>query len=100
MLGELRVKTASNGENAFQSVRDDPSINLVLMDIDRGSGINGTVAAQRIPGIRPVPIVFLASHNEQEMVCKVKGIPPCGYVLKNAAGRVIGLQGTTRDVSF
>jgi len=85
----LRVKTASNGEKAVQSVRDDPSIDLVLMDIDLGSGINGTVAAQRILGIRPVPIVFLTSHNEQEMVSKVKGITRYGYVLKNAGKFVL-----------
>ncbi|MFO7730628.1 MAG: PAS domain S-box protein, partial [Spirochaetia bacterium] len=57
-------------------------ISLILMDIDLGSGIDGTEAAQIILEHHNLPIVFLTSHSEKEVVDKVKGISRYGYVLK------------------
>ncbi|MFP4375377.1 MAG: hypothetical protein ACLFPO_13680 [Spirochaetaceae bacterium] len=48
-----------------------------------------TGAARMIPEIRDVPIVFLTSHSEKEMVDQVRGITSYGYVLKNAGEFVL-----------
>ncbi len=87
--GELQkhgfeVSVAYSGEKAVEAVRSDPDIALVLMDIDLGKGIDGTEAAQRILRTHNLPIVFLTSHSEKEIVDKVKGISRYGYVLKNS----------------
>jgi len=45
-------------------------IDLILMDIDLGSGIDGTEAAREILKKRDIPVVFLSSHTEKEIVEK------------------------------
>jgi len=84
-----RVEIARNGEDAVRVGVQDPSINLILMDIDLGPGIDGTTAAQRILEAREIPIVFLSSHTEKELVDKVRGITRYGYVIKNSGDFVL-----------
>jgi len=78
------VQIAYNGESAIETVRKSNTVDLVLMDINLGSGIDGTQAAQEILQIKKLPIVFLTSHSEQAMVEKVKGITRYGYVIKSS----------------
>jgi len=61
-----------------------PGIDLVLMDIDLGSGIDGIEAGRRILELADVPLLFLSSHAETEIRERVASIAHCGYVLKNA----------------
>lgn len=83
------VRTVHSGEAAVGVATVDEHISLVLMDIDLGAGIDGTEAASRILEIRRLPIVFLTSHAEKEMVDRVKGITRYGYVLKNSGQFVL-----------
>ncbi len=84
------VITASTGEAAIDIFNDDnDSINLVLMDIDLGTGIDGTQAAEIILNRRYLPIVFLSSHAEAEIVEKTEKITSYGYVVKGSAATVI-----------
>jgi len=96
-LGEARVlrnagfavKIVHDGESGVAAVRSDPSIDLVLMDIDLGPGLSGPEAAELILGLRSVPVVFLTSHSEREMVDKVRNITRYGYVIKNSGNFVL-----------
>ena len=83
------VETALSGAEALQIVRTSPGVALVLMDIDLGSGMDGTEAAAAILEIRDLPIVFLTNHAEREYVERVKAISRYGYVLKNAGEFVL-----------
>lgn len=83
------VECAYNGESALEHVRAAKAVDLVLMDIDLGRGMDGTRAAELILQEREVPIIFHTSHGEREMVEKVKGITRYGYVLKNAGEFVL-----------
>ncbi len=83
------VKTVHTGEKAVETARDTPEIDLVLMDIDLGSGIDGTEAAQRILSEVDLPIVFLTSHTEAEYVDRVRGITGYGYVVKHSGEFVL-----------
>lgn len=83
------VETVSDGDAAVAAVVDG-GVDLVLMDIDLGPGRpDGTVAAQRMLEIADVPIVFLTSHTEREMVERVRGITRYGYVIKNSGEFVL-----------
>ena len=83
------VVTVHNAEKALQTV-ENSDIDLVLMDIDLGPGkIDGTEAAEAILATHNLPIVFLTTHTEKEMVSKVKGITRYGYVLKSAGEFVL-----------
>lgn len=83
------IKTANSGEKAVELISGGESIDLILMDIDLGSGIDGTEAARQILSIRNVPIVFHTSHSERDMVEKVKGITRYGYVIKSSGDFVL-----------
>ena len=83
------VITATSGENAVQTVDEHPEIDLVLMDINLGPGMDGTEAAERILAARDMPLVFLSSHTEREVVEKTEGITSYGYIVKNSGEMVL-----------
>lgn len=79
------VEIARSGEAAIRVFEDGRVPDLVLMDIDLGTGIDGPEAAKSILRRWRVPIVFLTSHTTREMVEKVRGITRYGYVIKNSS---------------
>ncbi len=83
------VVTAYKGETAVDMVDHDPEISLILMDIDLGEGIDGTEAAERILKSHDLPIAFLSSHTEPEVVEKTEGITSYGYIVKNSGETVL-----------
>lgn len=83
------VVTAPTGESALDIIKSNPEIDLILMDIDLGKGIDGTETARRILRSHNLPIVFHTSHSEKDMVDRVKGITRYGYVLKNSGEFVL-----------
>ena len=64
------VITAADGDEALNYVKNDHEISLVLMDIDLGSGIDGTETSRLILSFKQIPIIFLTSHSEKAMVEK------------------------------
>lgn len=79
-----------NGEQAIELIaKSEIKPDIVLMDIDLGRGIDGTVTAQRILQHRDLPIVFLSSHTEPEIVEKTEKITSYGYVVKNSGITVL-----------
>lgn len=85
----LEVEVAHTAQKAVQLAETSNDIHLVLMDIDLGNGMDGTEAAEQILRSKELPIVFLTSHSEREIVKKVKGITRYGYVLKNSGEFVL-----------
>lgn len=83
------VAVAHSGEAAVARVRDNPDVDLILMDIDLGPGIDGTEASRRILELRNLPIVFLTSHTEPDYVDRVKQITGYGYVVKSSGEFVL-----------
>jgi CheY-like chemotaxis protein len=83
------VVIAHSGKEAVELAQANSDIQLVLMDINLGEGIDGTEAAKQILSHRDIPIVFLTSHSEKEMVDKVKGITRYGYIIKNSGDFVL-----------
>lgn len=91
VLGSFGYKVilAPSGLKAVDIAINDMSVNLILMDIDLGSGIDGTETARLILRSRALPIVFLTAHSEREMVEKVRGITRYGYIIKNSGEFVL-----------
>src|SRR6056297_2153210 len=83
------VTTAYSGEKAIKAVASNSDIDLILMDIDLGRGMDGTEAAQEILKKHDLPIAFLSSHTEPEIVEKTEGITSYGYIVKNSGETVI-----------
>ncbi len=80
--GGYAVRIAHSGEDAVTLAEADPSIDLVLMDIDLGRGMDGTGTAEAILAMRDIPVVFLSSHTEPEIVERSGRIASYGYVDK------------------
>ena len=79
------VLHAKSGEEAISKMRSDSGlIDLILMDINLGSGIDGTDAAKEILKEFDVPLLFLSSHTEKEVVEKTEQITSYGYVVKDS----------------
>jgi len=88
-VGGYEVLSAHSGEEALDVVKSDQHVALVLMDINLGEGMEGTEAAKQILAVRDLPVIFLTSHAEQEIVERVRGITRYGYVLKNSGDYVL-----------
>jgi PAS domain S-box-containing protein len=83
------VLLAYNGNSAIEIATGNAIVDLILMDIDLGKNIDGTEAARRILEKINIPIVFLTSHSEREMVERVRGITRYGYVIKDSGDFVL-----------
>jgi len=83
------VSIARTGEEAIEAFDTPERYDMVLMDIDLGEGIDGTEAASEILKKKDLPIVFLSSHFESDIVRKTDSISSYGYVLKNSGMPVL-----------
>ena len=84
-----KVVIANSGEEAVEIVGKTPAIDLVLMDINLGAGIDGTEVAVLILKHHEIPVVFLSSHTEREIVAKTEKITSYGYVVKGSGPTVL-----------
>ena len=85
----FEVEVVHSGEAAVARIQSGSHLDLVLMDIDLGAGMDGTEAARRILEVHELPIVFLTSHTEPEYVERVKRITGYSYVVKNSGEFVL-----------
>jgi len=83
------VQAVSSGERALEAVKDNADIDLVLIDLNLGSGMNGAEASRRILEIRDLPVIFLTSHTGKEIVDQVKSITRYGYVTKGSGEYIL-----------
>lgn len=85
-----QVVVAGTGERALEIFCGKPEIDLILMDIDLGAGrLSGTETAIRILKLHHVPVIFLSSHAEPEVVARTEKISTYGYVLKSTDGSIL-----------
>ncbi len=79
------VLKAMNGEDAIRIIKEEGTrIDIILLDIDLGEGMNGIQAADAIGKLHDIPVVFLSSRTETEMIEKTDGIAAYGYVTKQS----------------
>ncbi len=79
-----------SGEEAVAYVDQSPhKVDLILMDIDLGPGMDGTVAAEQILERHDLPLLFVSSHTEKEVVERAERISSYGYVVKHSGDVVL-----------
>ncbi|MGE5498181.1 MAG: GAF domain-containing protein [Syntrophothermus sp.] len=80
-----------SGESAIETVNSNvEQIDIILMDIDLGSkGLDGTEAARIILAENDIPLLFLSSHTEKEIVEKTEQITSYGYITKGSGETVL-----------
>lgn len=84
-----QVSLVNSGQKAIDYINQNNNIDLVLMDIDLGRGMDGIEAAQIILQNHDIPIFFLSSHTDIKMVTKTEKITSYGYVVKNSGITVL-----------
>ncbi len=85
-----QIVVAGTGEEALEIFNSEPKIDLVLMDIDLGTGRPGGPAiAIQILKNHQVPVIFLSSHARPEIVAQCENISAYGYVLKSSDGTIL-----------
>ncbi len=85
-----RVVTATSGQKAIEKMRTGPGIDLILMDINLGKGkMDGTETAEIILKEKDVPVIFLSSYTQQDIVEKTEKITSYGYVVKDSGETVL-----------
>ncbi len=77
------VVTVHSGKDAVAISRENCRIDLILMDIELGSGIDGTEAAGLILKEQKIPIIFISSYTEPKIVKKTEKIVSYGYIVKS-----------------
>ena len=83
------VITALNGKAALDKFKNGHKIDLILMDIDLGKGMDGTQVAEIILRDHNIPIIFLSGHTETEMIKKTEKITSYGFVVKGCGENVL-----------
>lgn len=83
------VEKAYSGEEALLKLAEAEDINLILMDINLGKGMDGTETARLILEKRDIPIIFISSHCEEAIVEKVRHISRYGYIYKGSGDFVL-----------
>ncbi|MBI4763956.1 MAG: diguanylate cyclase [Deltaproteobacteria bacterium] len=82
-----QVITAFTGEKAIEAVGKYPQINLVLMNIHLGKGMDGIQAAKLILEKRLLPIIFLSPASDRRVVEKTEGLASYGCIIKGSEER-------------
>ncbi len=83
------ILVVNSGEKAIAAVESTDTIDLILMDINLGNGLDGTEAAEIILRSHDIPLIFLSSHTEREIVEKTEDITSYGYIVKNLSETVL-----------
>ncbi len=85
-----KVLGALTGEKALDVFASaSGTIDLVLMDIDLGTGMDGTETARKMLARFDVPLIFLSSHSEKDFLERAAQVPNYGYVFKNSSFTVL-----------
>lgn len=85
---ELNVIHKNSGEEAIDYLSQCKDIDLILMDIFLDTGLDGIETAKIILKNYDIPIIFLSSHSEEEIVSRTENIASYGYLTKNASESV------------
>ncbi len=83
------VITVNSGKKAYELIINEQVIDLILMDIDLGKGIDGIETAKLILNYRDVPIIYLSNHDDPEILQRTEQTATYGYVLKSSSLSVL-----------
>jgi PAS domain S-box-containing protein len=83
------VAHAATGAEAALAARRLPALDLALVDVDLGKGVDGTEVALSILSSRDLPIIFLSSGTEPDLVERTARVPSCGLVTKGSGDAIL-----------
>ena len=85
----FRVLLASSGIKAVEATKKTGRIDLILMDINLGRGMDGIEAAEIILHQNDVPVVFLSDSTQPQVVKETDRVASYGFVVKDSPEAVL-----------
>ncbi len=79
------IALAHDGEAALERVRREP-FDVILMDIDLGTGMDGIETARALQEKCSTPVVFVSSPTDPHTVAEAREVSPYGFLEKGATG--------------
>lgn len=81
-LGHTVVASARSYTEALAHLKQHPTINLALLDINLGTGKNGMDVAQEIKTNYRIPFLFLTSYADKKTIQEAIALKPEAYLIK------------------
>lgn len=81
---------ASNGLEALRALADaDPPVDVIVMDLQMGPGMDGIEATRRITALNGPPVLVLTTYDTQADILAAMAAGATGYLLKDAPAQTI-----------
>lgn len=80
-MGYTETVTVHTGEDAISTIKEE-NIDLVLLDINLASKVDGVHVAEYICENNSIPFVFLTSLSDDVTIGRVKKTRPAAYMVK------------------
>lgn len=97
------LEIVSSGEEVLRKVNEYKP-DLILMDISLDGALDGIETAEILSVKYDIPVIYLSSYNEREILHKAKITEPYGYLMKPFDSReveiAIEMAFIKRGVSF
>ena len=84
-----QTEIVMTGEEAIAKIRDHVCLDLILMDIELGDGMDGAQTTRTIQQFSDVPVVFLTAHTERSIMEKIRSMTAYGSVAKGSGEHVL-----------
>jgi PAS domain S-box-containing protein len=91
LLEDSEYETAliNKGNEAIEYIDKNNNVNLILMDIELGDGIDGVETAKLILKKYDIPIIFLTGYKDEKILKSVEKIPSYGYIIKGTPVSIV-----------
>ncbi len=83
-----KVIPVYSGKQALEAVDNISGIDLILMDIYPGTGMDGIRVANIILKNHDLPVVFILSRQDPETITKLESTTTYGFVERNSSSTV------------
>ncbi len=85
------VTIANSGETALTALRQQGNWDMVLMDLELGSGLSGPDTARKIIDEFQLPVVFLSSRSDAADFSQLEDITSYGFIPKAPEKQLLSL---------
>lgn len=75
------IDVLTSGEAALEFVKKKKP-DLILMDIELEKELNGIETIELINQVEKIPVLYITSHTDRELVDRAKETKPVGYIIK------------------
>ncbi|HBE03443.1 MAG: hypothetical protein A2096_17535 [Spirochaetes bacterium GWF1_41_5] len=85
-----KVITAHDGKTALDIIFNSrAAVEIILMDIDLGRGMSGINTAHEILSKKDIPIIFLSSFEDHQIIGQLESVSSYGYIVKSSSSAVL-----------